>query len=103
MIEICPAKRENISVLSDSRNVLLLDSRLRGNDGTNGLFRLKVCMDMLGRFYLNITGNITRRDFIWQDNVLSNSISQLNIEMYIHMPIAMKLLNIQHSYCRFER
>ena len=33
LIEMYPAKRDNITVLSASRIVLLLDSSLRGNDG----------------------------------------------------------------------
>ena len=32
LIENYPAKRDNMTALSASRNVLLLDSRLRGND-----------------------------------------------------------------------
>jgi hypothetical protein len=38
LIENYPAKRDNMAALSAARNVLLLDSRLRGNDEANGLF-----------------------------------------------------------------
>ena len=38
LIENYPAKRDNMTALSAARNVLLLDSRVRGNDEANGLF-----------------------------------------------------------------
>ena len=41
MIENYPAKRDNMAALSAARNVLLLDSRLRGNDEAYGLFWFK--------------------------------------------------------------
>ena len=41
MIENYPAKRDSMAALSAARNVLLLDSRLRGNDEANGLFWFK--------------------------------------------------------------
>ncbi len=44
MIEISPAKQDNMVVLSASRNVSSLDSRLRGNDEANGLFGIKKTM-----------------------------------------------------------
>ncbi len=39
LLEYYPAKRDNMAVLPALRNVLLLDSRLRGNDVAAGLFR----------------------------------------------------------------